>query len=108
MTQYMSWRERMRGRNAAPVVDHPALTWWREARFGMFIHWGLYAIPAGIWKGEQVEGIGEWIMFRKRIPRAEYEPLAKQFDPTRFRRPCLGAARGRRRHALPGDHLQAP
>ena len=84
MTHFVSWRERMRGRNAAPVVDHPALSWWREARFGMFIHWGLYAIPAGIWKGEAVEGIGEWIMFRRRIPRAEYEPLAEQFNPTRF------------------------
>ena len=80
----MSWRERMRGRNAAPVVDHPGLAWWREARFGMFIHWGLYAIPAGIWKGEQVEGIGEWLMFHKRIPRREYEALAKQFNPTQF------------------------
>ena len=80
----MSWRERMRGRNAAPVVDHPGLTWWREARFGMFIHWGLYAIPAGIWKGEQVAGIGEWIMFRQRIPRREYEQLAQQFNPTQF------------------------
>ena len=84
MTHFVSWRERMRGRNAAPVVDHPALSWWREARFGMFIHWGLYAIPAGIWKGEPVDGIGEWIMFRRRIPRAEYEPLAEQFNPTRF------------------------
>ena len=84
MTHFVSWRERMRGRNAAPVVDHPALSWWREARFGMFIHWGLYAIPAGIWKGEPVEGIGEWIMFRRRIPRAEYEPLAEQFNPSRF------------------------
>ena len=45
---------------------------------------GLYAIPAGIWKGEPVDGIGEWIMLRKRIPRAEYETLAKQFDPVRF------------------------
>ena len=50
----------------------------------MFIHWGLYAIPAGIWKGEPVEGIGEWIMFRARIPRREYEALAERFNPTRF------------------------
>ena len=84
MAEFMSWRGRMGGRNAAPVVDHPGLGWWREARFGMFIHWGLYAIPAGIWKGEPVDGIGEWIMLRKRIPRAEYETLAKQFDPVRF------------------------
>ena len=84
MIEQMSWRRRMSGRNAAPAVDHPGLGWWREARFGMFIHWGLYAIPAGVWKGEPVDGIGEWIMFRKRIPRAEYEKLAQQFDPVRF------------------------
>ena len=62
----------------------PRLGWWREARFGMFIHWGLYAIPAGTWKGEKVPGIGEWIMLRARIPVAEYEPLAEQFNPVKF------------------------
>jgi alpha-L-fucosidase len=62
----------------------PRLDWWREARFGMFIHWGLYAIPAGIWKGRAIPGIGEWIQLRARIPIAEYEPLAKQFNPTLF------------------------
>ena len=39
----------------------PRLDWFREARFGMFIHWGLYAIPAGTWKGQAIPGIGEWI-----------------------------------------------
>ncbi|MBI2940463.1 MAG: alpha-L-fucosidase [Chloroflexi bacterium] len=62
----------------------PRLDWWREARFGLFIHWGLYAIPAGEWKGEFVPGIGEWIMHRARIPVAEYERLAGQFNPVRF------------------------
>jgi alpha-L-fucosidase len=62
----------------------PRLNWWREARFGMFIHWGLYAIPAGRWKGRAIPGIGEWIMLRARIPVAEYEALAKQFNPTNF------------------------
>lgn len=62
----------------------PRLNWWREARFGMFIHWGLYAIPAGAWKGERIPGIGEWIMYRARIPVAEYEQLAKQFNPVQF------------------------
>jgi len=38
------------------------MQWWQEARFGMFIHWGLYAIPAGEYNGKQVEGIGEWFM----------------------------------------------
>jgi len=60
------------------------MEWWREARFGMFIHWGLYAVPAGEWKGEQVEGIGEWIMERAHIPVAEYEQLARQFNPVKF------------------------
>jgi alpha-L-fucosidase len=50
----------------------------------MFIHWGLYAIPAGEWKGEAIPGIGEWIMYRARIPVAEYELLAKQFNPVEF------------------------
>ncbi|GMV24931.1 MAG: hypothetical protein AMXMBFR58_09620 [Phycisphaerae bacterium] len=58
--------------------------WWREARFGMFIHWGLYAIPAGVWNGKDTPGIGEWIMHDLQIPVAEYEPLAAKFNPTRF------------------------
>lgn len=62
----------------------PRLNWWREARFGIFIHWGLYAIPAGEWKGEKIPGIGEWIMHRARIPAAEYEKLAKGFNPVKF------------------------
>jgi len=60
------------------------IKWFREAKFGMFIHWGLYAIPAGIWKGKEIPGIGEWIMFRARIPVKEYAQLAKQFNPTKF------------------------
>jgi alpha-L-fucosidase len=61
-----------------------ALKHFDDIKFGMFIHWGLYAIPAGEWKGEYVRGIGEWIMFRKRIPVADYEQLAKQFNPVKF------------------------
>ena len=60
------------------------MAWWREAKFGMFVHWGLYAIPAGIWKGAYVPGIGEWIQQGARIPVKEYEQLAKRFNPTRF------------------------
>jgi alpha-L-fucosidase len=60
------------------------LRWWREARFGMFIHWGIYAVPAGVWKGEQIPGIGEWIMHRAKIPVAEYEQLATQFNPVKY------------------------
>jgi len=43
------------------------MKWWREARFGMFIHWGLYAVLAGEYKGKRVGGIGEWIMETRRV-----------------------------------------
>jgi alpha-L-fucosidase len=72
------------GRGQAVRVNREKLRWWREARFGMFIHWGLYALPAGRWKGQDVPGIGEWIMHRKRIPVREYEKLAGRFNPVRF------------------------
>ena len=60
------------------------MEWWRDARFGMFIHWGVYAVPAGEYKEEPVEGIGEWIQQRGQIPKKEYEKFAKQFDPVKF------------------------
>ncbi len=60
------------------------MEWWREARFGMFIHWGLYSIPAGEWKGKRIGGIGEWIMNNAEIPVDEYAALAKQFNPVKF------------------------
>jgi alpha-L-fucosidase len=69
---------------SAQTPSEKRLQWWREARFGMFIHWGLYALPAGEWKGKPIPGIGEWIMNRAKIPVAEYEQLAKQFNPVRF------------------------
>ncbi|TFG67228.1 MAG: alpha-L-fucosidase [Anaerolineales bacterium] len=68
----------------AAARSDPRLNWWREARFGMFIHWGLYALPAGTWKDEQIPGIGEWIMQRAQIPVAEYAQLAKAFNPVKF------------------------
>ena len=60
------------------------MAWWRDAKFGMFIHWGLYAVPAGEWKGERMPEIGEWIMSKYRIPIAEYSGLAKRFNPVKF------------------------
>ena len=60
------------------------LAWWREARFGMFIHWGLYSIPAGTWNGKQIPGIGEWIMNTASIPVTDYKALAPKFNPTGF------------------------
>jgi len=60
------------------------MDWWREAKFGMFIHWGLYSVPAGTWKGKQGEGVGEWLMFSQKIPVSEYEQLVPQFNPVKF------------------------
>ncbi|HEU5457787.1 MAG TPA: alpha-L-fucosidase [Terracidiphilus sp.] len=60
------------------------MDWFRKARFGMFIHWGLYSILAGRWQGQEVPGIGEWIMNRASIPVAQYKALAAQFNPTQF------------------------
>ena len=60
------------------------MAWWREARFGMFIHWGLYSLTAGEWKGKKVSGIGEWIMFKERISIADWEKLAGEFNPVAF------------------------
>ena len=60
------------------------MAWWRDARFGMFIHWGLYAVPAGTYHGERAPNIGEWIMNNAHIPIPEYEQFAKRFDPVQF------------------------
>src|SRR5271170_5058379 len=67
-----------------PAQRDARMQWWREARFGMFIHWGLYSIPAGTWDGKQIPGIGEWIMNNASIPVADYKALASQFNPTGF------------------------
>ncbi len=67
-----------------PAQRDARMAWWREARFGMFIHWGLYSIPAGVWNGKEIPGIGEWIMNRASIPVADYKALASQFNPTAF------------------------
>lgn len=65
---------------ATPTSDR--MQWWKDAKFGMFIHWGLYAIPAGKWGN--VETYGEWIMNHAGIPVDTYAALAPQFNPTQF------------------------
>jgi alpha-L-fucosidase len=69
---------------AAREMNNPRSKWFREAKFGLFIHWGIYAVPAGTWKGQQIGGLGEWIMNRAKIPVKEYEALAGQFNPVKF------------------------
>lgn len=58
--------------------------WFKSAQFGLMIHWGLYSILGGEWKGERTEYIGEWIQQEFRIPIAEYEKLANIFNPIYF------------------------
>jgi len=60
------------------------LKWWRDSKFGLFIHWGLYAIPAGVWNGVTVPGASEWLMHTARIPVKDYEKLASRFNPVKF------------------------
>lgn len=58
------------------------MKWWKDARFGLFIHWGLYSVPAGEWKGETNHA--EWIRTTAHIPVNEYEKFVQQFNPVKF------------------------
>ncbi|MCC6354012.1 MAG: alpha-L-fucosidase, partial [Verrucomicrobiae bacterium] len=63
------------GAKAAPAAPD-RLAWWSEARFGMFIHWGLFSIPAGVWEGKASRRrYAEHIMLSEKIPMAEYAKL---------------------------------
>jgi alpha-L-fucosidase len=65
------------------VAQHNVrMKWWREARFGLFIHWGLYSVLAGQW-GENT-GFGEWIRDEAQIPIEEYDKLVTKFNPVKF------------------------
>jgi alpha-L-fucosidase len=66
-------------------AEHDArMAWWRNAKFGMFIHWGVYSVPAGTYEGKQIPGIGEWIMLNAKIPVSEYRDYAKQFTAANY------------------------
>ena len=69
--------------NKSYGIDHESrMSWWREARFGLFIHWGLYAIPAGEWNGKTTHG--EWIRTTAEIPIDVYDRFIGQFNPVKF------------------------
>ncbi|GAB3910975.1 alpha-L-fucosidase [Mucilaginibacter boryungensis] len=69
---------------AQTLTRDERMKWWREARFGMFIHWGDYAQWGGVYKGHEVGHGGEWIMNRAKIPVAEYQAAAKNFNPVNY------------------------
>ena len=58
------------------------MKWWKDARFGLFIHWGIYSVPAGVWKSDTNHA--EWIRNTAKIPIHEYEKFVQQFDPLKF------------------------
>jgi alpha-L-fucosidase len=60
------------------------IQWWQQARFGMFIHWGIYSLPGGEWNGKKVDGYAEHLMRKEKITRADYLELAHQFNPVLF------------------------
>jgi len=67
------------------MPDSVRMKWWEEARFGMFIHWGVYAQFGGVYSGhEQARGGAEWIMNRSKIPVDEYQAMAQKFNPTAY------------------------
>lgn len=58
--------------------------WFKDAKFGLFIHWGLYSLLGGEYKGKKTDWVAEWIMNALDIPVDEYEKLADQFNPAEF------------------------
>jgi len=70
--------------NETPAQRDARLAWWRDARFGLFIHWGVYSVPAGMYQGKKIGGGGEWIMCTAKIPRTEYQSYAKVYNPVNY------------------------
>ena len=73
----------------SPPVESAAqkdarMGWWRDAQFGMFIHWGAYSVPAGTYHGERMPDIGEWIMNNAQVPVNEYEQFVRAFNPVKY------------------------
>ena len=60
------------------------IEWFKNAKYGMMAHWGLYSMLSGEWRGRRVKTYAEWIQSYMPIPNAEYEMLAKAFNPIYF------------------------
>ncbi|MCX5652993.1 MAG: alpha-L-fucosidase [Planctomycetota bacterium] len=70
--------------NETPEEFDARMEWFRDAKFGMFIHWGLYSVAAGEWNGKPVRGIGEWLLSNAEIKPEDYESLQQRFNPVKF------------------------
>jgi alpha-L-fucosidase len=66
------------------LIETNRMAWWSKARFGMFIHWGVYSVPAGVVDGKKYPGLGEWLMHDAKIPVDKYQAYAKDFNPTAY------------------------
>ena len=86
--------------NNAPVTDSLRMAWWKEAKFGMFIHWGVYSVPGGMYHDKKINGIGEWIMNTAKIPVTEYKTYAQQFQSCKVQPGSMGAFGERGRHEI--------
>jgi alpha-L-fucosidase len=80
----VSWPRACRAQAAAETPEQKAerMKWFREARFGMFIHWGVYSVPAGEWNGNK--NYAEWFLEETHMPVSQYEKFAQQFNPVKF------------------------
>src|SRR5438874_12678329 len=68
----------------SPAQRDARMQWFRDARFGMFIHWGLYSVAAGEWEGKPTPGAGEWIQADLKIPTSQYQKLVSRITPVKF------------------------
>jgi hypothetical protein len=84
------WRESMKNHDQR-------IQWWRDARFGMFIHWGVYSTLGGTWNGQPLQGYSEHIMRRLKIPRETYKTdVAGKFNPVNSMPRSGPSSRGKR------------
>ena len=67
-----------------PAEHDARMQWFRDAKFGMFIHWGLYSQLAGEWQDQSITGGAEWIQNYLQIPSSQYSPLAKTWNPSKY------------------------
>lgn len=68
--------------NETPEQRDARMKWWSDARFGLFIHWGVYSVPAGVWDGQT--NYAEWFLEQTHMPVSQYEKFADRFNPVKF------------------------
>ena len=91
-----------------PAQRDARMNWWRESRFGMFIHWGVYSVPAGTYKGKRITGHRRVDHEPRQDPRRGIPRLRQGIQPGEVQRRRVGAHRQGRRHEIHRHHLQAP